>query len=250
MKRYIAFVLAAVFLSGSAYGFNFNLYDFGDSPFDENNNYSPISYPYGIGNEPSPGTLGEGGEKFDLEGLKVAMDNDYVYIAMANSFGYSAYSTGWNRTYELGDLFIGTGSGLGYAIDLTNGGSNGLYQVTGRQGIPNYPGTYYGTSIAPLAGDFRMTSGNYLGSVTTMMTFWDDYETDYLQPGDGDTYVWEFRFARSLLGDFSQLDLHLTLACGNDVMNKTVAVVPEPGTILLLGAGLAGAALLRRRRSA
>ena len=110
--RILVLVLCIGFcLATPASAFNFHYYDFGDSPFDENNNWSPINYPGGIGNLPSPGTLGEGGEEFDLEGLKVAVDQDYVYIALTNSFGYSAYSTGWGRNYNLGDLFIGTNGG-------------------------------------------------------------------------------------------------------------------------------------------
>ena len=68
MKRVLIASLAVILFSSQAFGFGYMLYDFGDqtTAFDHNNNYSPIYYPYGdpeIGNLPSPGNLGEGGEK-------------------------------------------------------------------------------------------------------------------------------------------------------------------------------------------
>ena len=247
-KLFISFLLL-VFAATPAFSFNFNLYDFGNDPFDSNNNWSPIDYPSGIGHQPSPGTLGEGGEKFDLEGLNVAVDDDYVYIALANSFGYTATSTGWNQEYRLGDLFIGIdGVPYQYAIDLVEGGTNGLYAVGDWTGIQNVPGSYYGTSIANQVGAHEMTQGSWLGDVTSVVTFWDNLETDYLEPGNGDTYVWEFRFDKSLLGDFQSLDFHIALGCGNDLIEKSFSPVPEPTSMLLFGLGLVGSLVVRRSR--
>ncbi len=249
MKRLFLLTLAITLVAGQAFGFNFNLHDFGSSPFDHNNNWAPISYPSGVGNLPSPGTLGEGGESFDLEGLKVAITDDFVYVAIANSFGYSAYSSAWNQSYDLGDLFIGKdGGGYDYAIDIIDGGSNGLYQVGSSTGLLNQPGSYYGTSIAALIGEYKMTQGTKLGDVTSMETFWADYETNHMNPGNGDTYLYEFAFDRSLLGDFNTLDFHLTLGCGNDLMEESYSPVPEPATMLLFGLGLIGAGIIRRRK--
>ncbi len=249
MRQFGVSVLVVLLICSSASAFNFNMYDFGSTPFDHNNNWAPIDYPNGVGNLPSPGVLGEGGEHFDLEGLNVAVTDDMVYVALANSFGYEAYSSSWNQTYNLGDLFIQTDAGDKFAIDLFDGGSNGLYSVESATGLLDVDGSYYGTWVADAVGDFQMTSGQHLGSVNTMLTFWEDYETDHLQPGNGDTWVWEFAFDRSLLGSFNTLDFHVTLGCGNDLAETSVSAVPEPASLLLFGLGLAGAGLMRKRRS-
>ncbi len=249
MKKLFLLTLVLMLGATPAFAFNFNLYDFGATPFDHNNNWAPITYPYNVGNLPSPGTLGEGGEAFDLEGLKVAVTDDFVYVAIANSFGYTAHSSAWNQDYDLGDLFIGKdGGAYTYAIDIVDGGSNGLYSVGASTGLLNQPGSYYGTPIADLVGEYQMTQGSKLGDVTSMLTFWEDYETGYLEPGNGDTYVYEFCFDRALLGDFNSLDFHLTLGCGNDLMEESFSAVPEPTTMLLFGLGLVGAAVFRRRK--
>jgi hypothetical protein len=230
------------------FGFSFSLYDFGSSPFDHNNNWSPIDYPYGVGHQPSPGPYGEGGEKFDLEGLKVAIGADSIYIALANSFGYNAYSSSWGQSYRLGDLFIGVDNQYQYAIDIVDGGATGLYSVSSWNGLQDLPGSYYGTPVASQLGAHEMTSGTWLGDVTTATSFWAGLETDYLSPGNGDTYVWEFAIDRSLLGNFSNLSFHITLGCGNDLIEETVAPIPEPTTLMLFGLGLVGSVFIRRRK--
>lgn len=159
-KKIVLGIVAVALLASQSFAFSYTLYDFGKSPLDHNNNWSPISYPWGIGNQPSPGIFGEGGEKFDLEGLNVAWDDDYVYVALANSFGYTAHSTGWNQDYRLGDLFIGVDGGnkYQYAIDITSAGSSGLYSVSSWNGLQNVPGSYYGTPIANQIGAHEMAS--------------------------------------------------------------------------------------------
>ena len=132
MKKILIALTMTALLAGSAFSFSgYQYYDFGDAStiFDHNNNWSPIDYP-GIGHLPSPGYFSPGGEYYDLEGMNVAYDNDFVYVSLTNSFGYETLDD-----FRLGDLFIGVDGGdrYQYGIDLQSGGANGgLWAVDGN----------------------------------------------------------------------------------------------------------------------
>lgn len=55
-------------------------------------------------------------------------------------------------------------------------------------------------------------------------------------------------FDVGFLGVGNDFTVKYTMACGNDNIIGKGTVVPEPGTMLLLGSGLAGLGVLRRRR--
>ena len=250
MRKFIIASLTLCFLAVSPAfaAFDWQLYDFGDNPFDHNNNWSPVSYPSGIGELPSPGLLGEGGEKFDLEGFHFAMEGNTVHIALVNSFGYTAHSTGWNQDYNLGDIFFGfDGNDTQFAIDVSAGQ---LYSVDSYNGIPDKPGTYYDyDGIRDQVGAYEIGAGSYLGDVNNSLNFWAGLESNPLQ-GNGDTYIWEFAFDIGSLGGTngaSSISFHNILECGNDMINETYSMVPEPTTLLLIGMGLIGLGVARKK---
>ena len=262
MKRTLLLTLALALMAGSGFAWNYHYGALdGTNPFDRNQNSSgfindvAFVYPDGVGALPSPGNLGEAGEKMDLEGLRVKEDNKYVYVALANSFGYEAYSTGWNQSYNIGDLFIGVdGSKNTFGIDIADamansGGTAGFYSVGSWNGIADLPGTYYDyPDVRAAAGAFEIGRGIKSGDVDFFLGYDEDYELNPMKDFQRQTYVWEFRIDKSLLGNFKKLDFHVTMACGNDFMNESYEAVPEPTTLLLFGAGVLGAAVIRRYR--
>ena len=272
-KTLIALILAVLFLglnsnSSYAYVIDGDLSDWGVTPFTDWapdsstadwNEEDDISHPY----PEWPRTSGFW-ESRDLEALYFDNDQDYVYWAMVSSCPFSG--SGSPRPEDLAIDADGDGF-YEFGLDVA------LLDARTDNGAPIQKGVYDMTSWYSSSGiDYMIKNGTQIGTYDIFNRFlgeiepWDGTgpEPHDVNSGFGwtpDTYVLEGRIDRMLFGGLDAGDtLALSFAkyeCITDYirLNGTIddggngdGVIPEPSSMILLGAGLLGAGFIRKKK--
>jgi len=174
-----------------------------------------------------------GGEIYDAEAMYADLSGGMSYLALVTSYP----NIGYQYTMP-GDMGIDLNrDGLyEYGLKLTGAYAGGLFANP----------TWTNTSTYPLSSPARIVvSSSTLLDIQPLV-----YHSAGIMENGHPTYIMEGCFDWTLLGSPSDpFNLHWTMTCGNDLLDLTVSPVPEPGTILLLGPGIAGLwALTRKRR--
>lgn len=193
------------------------------------------------------------GEGYDISGMNVTVVGKQLEVTIqGNYFALWASSATTKDTWAPGSLFISTdgwkpyGAGPNYGEDNASNGESWEYAVT-------FDGIYEHAS----SGDAKLysTSDGTIGNGTTRKS-----QEAWFEPNGGVYSLaigsWSIDSnSLTITIDLSQtgwdgttdLGLHWTMDCANDVIEGAYSPVPEPATALLLGSGLIGLAGIRRR---
>jgi hypothetical protein len=195
-----------------------------------------------------------GSPRFDVNSMKIDIVDNTMTITLQGPYftNLNGADTKLQQFGGPGDLYInkdGWSSALGtaadhYATDTFTLGEGWDY-VVGK------PSSTEGFGVYSLDAGFTST-----GSAG----YWSGYRKDQAWTGgfgalvtgasrttSNDTMVYTIPDISGLnLG--STIGFHWTMKCGNDVVEGSVSMVPEPGSMLLLGLGLLGLFGVARRR--
>jgi len=192
-------------------------------------------------------------EGFYLNGSTLSMVGGYDFMNGQSGFKSGDIFIDTNGDAQYGIANAGSGSGygvvsntFGYEYALVLDFKTNTYDVISLNNASAVT-VYYGQNVG--SNPWKYSAGGALVG--------DDYSFTYKPDLTDDQASAAFGTLTGGLHNVVSLDLsflgtetfttHFTMGCGNDNLMGSTAV-PEPGTLLLLGAGLVGLAGFRRRK--
>lgn len=212
-----------------------------------------------------------GSSMYDISGAKITRVGNVLTVTVSTAFAGHAGSDTFAAAKGIGygDLFLGdTWNPVGtdadhytadsssnstiwdYGFNLLDRWSNtgGTFKMYKLNGSSN-ASTILNSESYITCASCTYRNGQEVGVNTTSGTVADT----------GKTGTWTVLADKSLqftvnvtgtdLANFSSIAMHWGETCQNDVIEGIVRLTPIPGTVPLLGLGLAGLALVRRRRN-
>jgi len=262
MKRLVqVFMIFLVLLFGAvpAFASNITIWDGigpqGSGKGGENNEVEPNMTPSQV---------------WDLEGF--FLDNHSLSVVGGYNFVSGEYSNSANPNFMSGDIFISTSSvtpnptgskpyGYNYVLDLDFSDADALtYSVYALNSASTLRDPFFpqNENSSPWQYDHASeVAVTYKGVILGGLSFafspvasdseFNVFE-DYYSGSAVDTHYALTGFDLSFLGHGTKFYSHFTMECGNDNLMGQGTVVPEPTTMILLGSGLVGLALYRRKK--